>query len=150
MHAMIESRWATGTYEMLLETASVWIEGDVGITIFATPLTLDEADEQDAPILAQIDVSALALDMSAEDVAALKTGLREIGEHGLKPEAIEAEFGPKLALQILMALYQAADKDMQGTDMEGRPWRQASAAAGPFRERVLDVMVAVTIRLSVE
>jgi hypothetical protein len=148
MHAMIESRWATGTYEMLLETGNAWIEGDVGITIFATSLTLDEADDEDAPILAQIDVSALTLDMDQEALAGLKTGLREIGEHGLKPEEIEAEFGPKLALQILTALYQAADTDMRGTDMEGRPWRQESAAAGPFRERVLDVLVALTIRLA--
>jgi hypothetical protein len=150
VHAMIESRWATGTYELLLETGNAWIEGDVGITIFATPLTLDEADDKDAPILAQIDVSALALDMDPAAVADLKTGLREIGEHGLKPEEIEAEYGPKLALQILTALYQAADTDMRGTDLEGRPWRQPSAAAEPFRERVLDVMVALTIRLSVE
>jgi hypothetical protein len=148
MHAMIESRWAAGTYEMLLETASVWIEGDVGITIFATPLTLDRADEDDAPILAQIDASAAALDMSPEAVAGLKTGLREIGEHGLKPEDVEKEFGPKLALQILTALYQAADTDMRGIDMEGRPWRQASVAAGPFRERVLDLLVALTVRLA--
>lgn len=146
MHAMTESRWATGTYEMLLETASAWIEGDVGITIFATPLTLDEADDEDAPILAQIDVTAWQLGMDEAAVGRLKTGLRELGEHGLKPEDIEAEFGPELALRILMALYQAAEKDMLGTDMEDRPWRQPSAAAGALRERVLDLMVRITTR----
>lgn len=143
MHAMTESRWATGTYEMLLETGSDWIEGDVGITIFATPLTLDRADDEDAPILAQIDASAWALGLDEDAMGRLKTGLRELGEHGLKPEDVEAEFGSALGLRILMALYQAAEKDMQGTDLEDRPWRQPSAAAGPLRDRVLGLMVSM-------
>ena len=149
MHAMIESRWATGTYEMLVEVrSSDWIEGDVGITIFATPLTLDTADDEDAPILSQVDVSALDLGMDEAALGRIPAGLREVGEHGLKPEDIEAVFGPKLALQILLALYQAAGQDMAGADMEERPWRSPSEAAGILRERVLDVMVALSVRLS--
>lgn len=145
---MTESRWATGTYEMLLEVGVPTVEGDVGITIFATPLTLDPADNEDAPILAQVDVESWEAGMEEADVAKLRTGLREVGEHGLKPEQMEAEYGAGLALRILLALYQAADTDMRGTDMEGRPWRQPSPAAEAFRERVLSVMVALTMRLA--
>jgi hypothetical protein len=38
--------------------------------------------------------------------------------------------------------------DFQGTDMEDRPWRQPSAAVEPFMERVLDLVVLLTTRLS--
>ena len=144
MPAMIESRWATGTYEMLLETGNEWIEGDVGITIFATALTLDPADEKDAPILAQVDTEAWAMGMDEDAVKRLPTGLREIGEHGIKPEELAQTYGAGLALRILRALYEAAGSDMRGVDIEDRPWRQPSPAAGALRERVLDVMVQLT------
>lgn len=149
MHAMIESRWATGTYEMLLEVGAEQIEGDIGITIFATPLTLDPADDEDAPLLSQIDVESWDVGLQPADVEAMPARvLREIGEHGLKPEDIEAEYGPGLALRILLALYQASEHDLNGTDGEDRPWRQPSAAAGALRERVLDLMVLLTTRMA--
>lgn len=150
MHAMIESRWATGTYDMLVEVGlDTVVDGDIGITIFATPLTLDPADDQDAPILAQLEADSWDVDISQDALNAMpRRQLREVGEHGLKPEDFEAEYGPKLALRILLALYNATETDMQGTDMEGRPWRQPSAAAGALRERVLDLMVLLTTRLA--
>ena len=144
MPAMIESRWATGTYEMLLEKGNAWIEGDIGITIFATALTLDPADDMDAPILAQVDTEAWAVGMDEDALRRLPTGLREIGEHGLKPEELAETYGTGLALRILRALYEATGSDMRGVDMEDRPWRQPSEAAGALRERVLDVMIRLT------
>jgi len=148
MHAMIESRWATGTYEMLMEVGAEAIEGDIGISIFATPLTLARADDEDCPILAQVDAESWDVGISQDALPRLRTGLREIGEHGLKPEDIEAEYGPQLGLRILLALYQATESDIQGTDLEGRPWRTPSPAAGELQERVLDLMVLLTTRLT--
>lgn len=145
MGTMIESRWATGTYEILIETGV--LDGDVGITVFATALTLDPADDEDAPILAQME--AQTWELGGFDPATLPPRrLVEIGEHGLKPEEVEAQYGPELGLRILLALYQAALHDFNGTDMEDRPWRQPSAAVEPFMERVLDLIVVLTTRLS--
>ena len=149
MGTMIESRWATGTYEILIETGEGVLDADVGVTIFATPLTLEPADDEDCPILAQVDAQAWELGLDPENLPAdWKRSLREIGEHGLKPEEVEEQYGPELGLRILLALYQAAMHDFQGTDMEGRPWRQPSAAVEPFMERVLDLVVLLTTRLS--
>jgi len=149
MGTMTESRWATGTYEILIEAGDAVLGGDVGITVFATPLTLDEADDEDAPILAQMEAQAWELGVDPENLpAAWKRSLREIGEHGMKPEQVEAEYGPELGLRILLALYQAAMHDFQGTDMEDRPWRQPSAAVEPFMERVLDLIVVLTTKLA--
>jgi hypothetical protein len=147
MGTMIESRWATGTYEMLLQRLKDDDEADVMITVFAIPLTLDPADDEDAPVLAQVEAKLWELGLHEEDTPDWPLPLREIGEHGLKPEQVEAEYGPGLGLRILLALYQAVQADMQGTDMEGRPWRQPSAAAGPFQERVLDLLLVLNTRL---
>lgn len=147
MGTMTESRWATGTYEMLVEAGEDVLDADVGITIFATPLTLEPADDEDSPILAQVDAQAWELGGLDPDTMPARQ-LREIGEHGLKPEEVEKQYGAELGLRILLALYQAAMHDFQGTDMEGRPWRQPSAAVEPFMERVLDLVVLLTTRLS--
>ncbi|MGZ4659660.1 MAG: hypothetical protein ACXVYB_00105 [Arthrobacter sp.] len=148
MHAMIESRWATGTYEMLVETGDAVIDADIGITIFATPLTLDRDADEDAPILAQVDAQGWEVGLDPENLPAFRKGLIEIGEHGLKPEQVEAEYGPELGLRVLLALYQAAQHDYWGTDLEDRPWRQPSAAAVEIMERTLDLIVVLTTRLS--
>lgn len=149
MHAMIESRWATGTYEILIEAGEKVLDADIGITVFATPLTLDPGDDEDSPILAQVDVQGWEVGADPENLPAGWTlGLREIGEHGLKPEQVEEQYGPELGLRILLALYQAAMHDFHGTDMGDRPWRQPSAAVEPFMERVLDLIVLLTTRLS--
>lgn len=148
MHAMIESRWATGTYEMFVEVGDAVIDGDVGITIFAVPLTLDPADDEDAPILAQREAMGWEMGYPEGALPAWRTGLREIGEHGLKPEDVEAEFGPQMGLRVLMALYDAALQDTRGTDIEGRPWRQPSAPAALLAERTLDLIVLLSTRLA--
>jgi hypothetical protein len=124
------------------------LDADIGITIFATPLTLDVGDDEDAPILAQVDVQGWEIGVDPENLPAWKLGLIEIGEHGLKPEQVEEQYGPELGLRILLALYQAAMHDFHGTDMEDRPWRPASAAVEPFMERVLDLIVLLTTRLA--
>lgn len=144
MHAMIESRWATGTYEMLLETGNVVLDGDVGVTVFATPVTLDRADDDDSPILAQVDSQAWELGVDPDALPAWRTGLREIGEHGLKPEDVVGEYGPRLGLQILTALYQAAGQDARGVDAEGRPWRTPSPAAEAIMARTLKLIIELS------
>lgn len=149
MQAMTqESRWASGTYDMLMQRLVDDEDADIMITIFATPLTLDPADDLDAPILGQVEARAWKLDMAEDELPASPKKMLEIGEHGLKPEEVEARYGPKIGLMILRALYEAADNDIRGLDMEGRPWRQPSAAAEPFRERVQDLMLLLECRLN--
>ncbi len=144
MHAMIESRWATGTYEMLIEAGTTTLEGEVGITLFATPLTLDPADDEDAPILAQIETPGWELGVDTDTPPEWAGKLREIGEHGLKPEDVVTEYGPLVGLRILTALYQAAEKDAWGTDIQGRPWRTPSPAAEDMMARALKLIIALT------
>jgi hypothetical protein len=148
MHAMTASRWLTGTYELLIEVGETILDGDIGITIFAVPTDRhDRASDQDAPVLAQREV--WAGEVGYPDGNVPWTGsLRHIGEQGLAPENIEAEFGGPLALRILLALFQAAERDFNGTDMQGRPWREPSAGAFPVMERAHDLMVMLTIRLA--
>lgn len=129
-----ESRWATGTYELMIQYDTDCEPGDLLITVFAKPMDMDneEADE-DAPVLSQIE---LPKSEYGADLPAWQLGLREIGEDALlTPEVLEAAFGPRLALRILDALVDAARQDFNGLDMVDRPWRAPSAAAFPIFQR---------------
>lgn len=156
---MTKSIWMTGTYEMLVQDFKD--EAEMTITVFARPVDLaDEASDRDAPILAQLDVSyaEVGLDdgarppwQTAEAYRDLgKDGLaafRTVGEHGLAPEDIEAEFGPHMGLRILLCLFQAADRDFRGVDMDAVPWRMPSMQAFPIMQRISDLMMILRTRL---
>lgn len=134
MNAMTTSRWDTGTYELLVSKDPDGREGDLMVVVFARPMDPeDTASNEDAPILAHIDVAAGEYDWELQDY---HFGMRTIGEKGLlQPEMVHRIYGEKLGLRILLALYQAADRDFRGTDMDAVPWRPPSEEAFPLMRR---------------
>jgi hypothetical protein len=144
----------TGTYEMLVQPFFDdfdRVEGADGIiiTIFARPVDKsDEESDRDSPILAQLDVSYEELEGPTTEWYV--TGFSDVGEHGLAPEDVEAEFGPELGLRVLLALFQAADRDFRGVDLEERPWREPSMQAFPIMQRTSDVMIILRNKLEME
>lgn len=142
------SRWAIGTYELLLTRDPEGSEGDIVLTIFAKPVSGDPADDEDAPILTQMDIFYAEVGYSRENPPPWDmTALRDIGEEGLTPEGVEAEYGPKMAARILLALFYAARADFEGLDQDGMPWRGPSTEAFPIMERTHDVMTILKTRL---
>jgi hypothetical protein len=107
----------------------------------------DEASDQDAPILAQLDVTYGEVNVSDGPKPWPLNSFRDVGEHGLAPEDFEEEFGPRMALRALLVLFQAADRDFRGVDMDARPWRSPSMAAFPIMQRTSDLMVILKTRL---
>lgn len=142
-----KSIWLTGTYEMLLERNAEAAEGDISVTIFAKAADPeDTAADEDAPILAQIDVWTLEVGLTS-GLPGWRMGLRDVGERGLAPEAVEAEFGARMAARILLALYQAAEADFNGLDLEGAPFRTPSVAAFSLMARVSNLIASLNTRL---
>lgn len=139
------SRWATGKYEMLLQQDPEARPGDLMVTVFAKPLTMDDDADEDAPVLAQIDVLREEYD---GDLMPWQIGLRDVGENALlQPEFLESIYGARLALRILLVLFEAAVQDLKGLDGEGHPWRTPSEAALPIMQRTFAVMEELKGRL---
>jgi hypothetical protein len=142
-----KSAWDTGTYELLLERDPEGGTGDLMVVVFARPLDPEEdiAADEDAPILALIEVSRLEYEEELQD---WQLGLRTIGEQGLlRPESVESIFGPRLGVRILLALEEACDRDFRGVDLDGAPWRMPSAGAFPLLQRTHEVAQELGRRL---
>jgi hypothetical protein len=141
----VKSCWHTGTYELLLQQDPEGRPGDLMLAIFARPVdTADRAADEDAPILAELDVRAEDVDAGAE----FPRGLRLVGEQGLGPEGFEAEYGPRLAEQMLLALFHAAEQDFAGVDADGIPWRTPSTDAFALMVRASAVLLDLRRRLN--
>lgn len=140
------SRWATGTYELVLDYTKD-DEADVVATIFAKPLEVGTDADEDAPILSQMGLLFAELGDRRGIFAEEKPAVVDIGEHGLEPENLEREFGPQTGVRLLLLLFQAANADFKGVDMDGAPWREPSNEAFPIMERTHDVMTILKTRL---
>jgi hypothetical protein len=142
------SRWDTGTYELLISKDPEGGAGDLMVVVFARPMDLeDTASDEDAPILAHIDVLAgeYQYDRMLEDY---HYGVSSYGEKGLlRPEDVEAVYGPRLGLRILLALFQAAERDFHGIDMDNAPWRTQSTDAFHIMKRSHALLMELKSRL---
>lgn len=96
---MTTSHWDTGTYELLISKDPEGDEGDLMLGFWSLPHPMDAEDtasDEDAPILAYIDVPAgeHQYDRKLDDY---HYGLRSFGENGLlQPEDVEPVFGARL------------------------------------------------------
>lgn len=121
--------------------------GELSIHILAKAVSLDNpADDQDAPFLAEMNLTVAELGIT-DGMPAFPLGLRDVGEQGLAPEDVEAVFGPRMGVRVLLTMYQAAERDFRGVDMDARPWRAPSDAAFAIMERTFDVMMLLKERL---
>jgi hypothetical protein len=146
MEAMTRSAWHIGTYELLIQ--DIPEDRMLCVTVFAKPVDVrDEPSDLDAPILAQVDVGYGEVGVSDGPKPWPVNAFRDVGEHGLAPEDFEAEFGAQMALRALLALFQAADRDFRGVDMDARPWRHASMGAFAIMQRTSDLMILLKTRL---
>lgn len=141
------SSWLTGTYDLLIHPDPEGGEGSLMVVVFAAPTDLDDQDsDDDAPILAHLDVSRDEYD---RDLAPYLLDIRSFGERGLiQPEDVEKVYGPKLGLLILLALFQAVENDVRGTNMDGQPFRPASLAPLVLRDRIQPLIMDLRRRTS--
>jgi hypothetical protein len=141
-----KSIWKTGAYDLLVSQDSEAKPGDLMLVVFASPVDPEnEAAVNDAPILAHIDVPREDYD----ELPAHLMGVFGCGPHSLlKPEVVEPVYGPKLAERILTALFEAAERDGRGMDMDDMPWRLPSPAAMPMMQQVQGLLVDLRYRLS--
>lgn len=140
------SRWATGTYELVLDFTRR-DDDDVVATVFAMPVDGTQEADDDAPILSQSGFIYPELGTLKGAFADGNTVILRVGEDGLAPEDMEREFGPKTAVRLLLLLFKAAEADFNGVDMDGAPWREPSLEAFPIMERTFDVMTVLGTRL---
>lgn len=140
------SVWQTGTYDLLISKDPEAGPGALMVVVFAAATDIDDvAADEDAPVLAHIDVTRGEYDFDLSDH---HYGMHTIGERGLlQPEKIEVLFGPRLGVQILLALYNAADHDLRGIDSEDRPWREPSDGAFPLMQRLHPLLMDLKGRL---
>lgn len=141
------SQWATGTYELVLDFSGSDRGDDIVATVFAMPATDSLDADEDAPILAQAGFIIPELGDLREEFAAGENTIITIGEAGLEPEYMEARYGPKTAVRLMLLLFKAAKADFDGVDVDGAPWRAPSTAAFPIMERTHDVMAILKTRL---
>jgi hypothetical protein len=141
------SRWATGTYELVLDFSGTDPDNDIIATVFAMPADNTPEADEDAPILAQTGFIIPELGTLKGVLAEGKNCIVPIGENGLAPEDMEATFGPKAAVRILLLLFRAAEADFNGVDMDKIPWRTPSVEAFDIMERAHDVMTILGTRL---
>lgn len=141
------SQWAIGTYELVLDFSGADKDVDVMATVFAMPITDDPAADEDAPVLSQMGMVWGELGQLVGPFSEKKNVILKVGEQGMGPEEMEKEFGPKAGVRMLLLLFQAANADFKGVDMDGVPWRSPSDGAFPILERTHDVMAVLKTRL---
>lgn len=141
------SRWATGTYELVLDFSGADGDDDIIATVFAMPADNTQEADDDAPILAQAGYIIPELGTLQGAFAEGRNVIIPIGEKGLEPEHIEREFGSKTAVRVLLLLFKAAEADFNGVDIDGIPWREPSNEAFQIMERTHDVMTILGTRL---
>lgn len=147
MTTMTESIWETGTYDLLIQQDPEGRPGDLVVCVFAMPSDPDDdAADEDAPILADYDVP---LESYKGPLDPYLLAVRSIGEKGLiRPEDVEKVFGERLAVHILLALYEAAENDFYGRDIDGQPWREPQEeGAFPLMKRVHPLLMDLERRL---
>lgn len=137
--------YLAGTYELLIERDPEGDPGDLVITVWAVARTW--ADEQDAPpwMLARVGVIREEYD----ELPPLRLlGRQVIGKKAvLQPEDIEELYGARLAARILLALFQAAERDFWGRDMYDNTVREERKGAFPFMERAHDTLAILMAKV---
>ena len=140
------SAWQTGTYDLLVYPDAEGRPGDLMVVVFAAATDLDDKDaDDDAPILAHVDVAREEYD---EDLAPYLLDIRSFGERGLiRPEDAEKVYGAKLGRKVLLALFQAVENDVRGTDLDGQPFRAANLGPLALRDRIQPLIVDLGRRI---
>ena len=141
------SAWQTGTYDLLIYQDPEAEPGALMVVVFAAPTDIDDSvADDDAPILAHVDVPRAEYD---DELAAFMMDMHSCGDRGLiRPEDVEAVYGTKLGLKVLLALFQAVENDVRGVDMDGHPFRPASLEPLLLRDRIQPMIMDMIRRIS--
>ena len=141
------SAWQTGTYDLLVYQDPEAEPGALMVVVFACPTDLDDAvADQDAPILAHIDVPRAEYD---HELAEFLKDLHTCGDKGMiRPEDVEKVYGTILGERILTAMCQAALNDSAGKDMDDRPWRAPSPEGMVLVDRIVPILADMRDRLA--
>jgi hypothetical protein len=141
-----KSPWLAGTYEMIVQRDPEGERGDLLITVWGVPKTW--AKIQGVPgalMLAKMDVRREEYDK----LPPLELrGSQYIGKKAvMQPEDVEELYGGRLGLMILLALFQAAERDFWGLDMKDVVVREQRKGAFPIMERTHDLLAVLKIKI---
>lgn len=140
------SAWQTGTYDLLVYPDPEAEQGALMVVVFAAPTDIDDKDaDDDAPILASIDVSRAEYD---GELSEYMLDVRSCGDRGLiRPEDVEKVFGTRLGERVMTAMYEAAACDATGCDTENHPFRAPSPAGDAMVDRIAPLLEDMRERL---
>jgi hypothetical protein len=141
-----KSPYKAGTYDVYVEQDRNGDEGDLIITVWSIPKGwADPQDIATAPLLARIEVS---WEEYSQTPPAGLMGSQHVGRKAaLQPEDLEELYGARLATRILLALYQAAERDFWGRDMYDNVVRKERKSAFPFMERAHDTLAILMAKV---
>ena len=141
------SAWQTGTWDLLVYQDPEAEPGALMVVVFAAPSDLDDkAADDDAPILAHVDVPRADYD---HELAEFLFDIHSTGDGGLiRPEDVEKIYGTILGERVMTALYDAAGCDAAGMDMDGRPFRAPSDAGLEMVQRILPLLTDMRTRIA--
>lgn len=140
-----KSPWKTGTYQMIVQERAEGDPGDLLITVWGVPKTSAKAHGVPSLILAKVEV---IWEEYNQLPPARLMGAHYVGKGtGLQPEDIEELYGARLAARILLALFQAAERDFWGRDMYNNKVRDERKKAFPFMERTHDTLAILMAKV---
>jgi len=140
------SPYKAGTYNLYIEQDHAGDPGDLTITVWAIPKGwADPQDIATAPMLARLQVCR---EEYGRAVPESLMGSRHVGGGAmLQPEDVEQVFGGRLGARILLALYEAAERDFWGRDMYNHVVRDQREKAFPFMERAHDTLAILMAKV---
>lgn len=134
-----------GTYELIVQESSQGDPGDLLITVWGVRKGWAEEQGMPIPILGKIEVCR---EEYGRPVPAELLGSRLIGDTTvLAPEDLEAAYGGRLAARILLALFQAAERDFWGKDIYDNQISEGMPGAFAFMERTHDTLAILMAKI---
>lgn len=141
-----KSPWLAGTYEMIIQQDPEGERGDLVITAWGVPKTwAKSAHVPRSLMLAEIEV---CWEEYHREVPTGLMGAQHIGKKAvMQPEDVEELYGGRLATRILLALYQAAERQFWGRDMKDVVVREEREGAFPIMERSHDLLAVLKTKI---
>jgi hypothetical protein len=139
------SAYKAGTYELMIKQDSEGDPGDLRITVWG--VREDWAAEQGMPhsILGSIEICR---EEYGRPVPEELMGSRLIGDTTeLRPEDLEEIYGGRLATRILLALFQATERNFWGKDMYDNVVGPERDEVFPFLERTHDTLALLMAKI---
>lgn len=139
-----KSPYKAGMYELMITQRSEGDPGDLLVTVWGVPKGWAKDQGVPALILGKIEIDREEYGPVPEDLI----GSHPIGDTtALRPEDLEQIYGGQLAARILLALFQAAERNFWGKDMFDNVIGPERDSVFPFLERTHDTLAILMAKI---